>query len=105
MPASKGRSVDPNVGVDAVVERGGAALSFYRAEGYSHPLDWQAVLRNAAYRFSDSLRPCSLYRQKYFRTFYFKVQDHHGRVSNVFAKKLTIETGNKLLGAISISVF
>jgi hypothetical protein len=95
--ASKGRSADPLVGVEAVTARGGAALSFYRAEGYSHPLDWQAVLRNAAYRLSDSLKPCSLYRRKYHRTFYFKVQDLQGRVSNEFAKRLTIETGITLL--------
>jgi hypothetical protein len=93
LPASKGRSADPLLGVEAVPVLGGAALSFYRTEGYSHPLDWQAVLRNAAYRLSDSLKPCSLHRRKYYRTFYFKVQDLHGRVSNSFAKKLTVETG------------
>ena len=46
-----------------------------------------------AYKFDDYLKPCSRYRRNYHRRFRFQVKDAFDRISNIFEKGLTIETG------------
>lgn len=72
-------------------------LSLIRVEGVSHPLDWEDVLRNVQYKLSDDLKPCSAYRRLYWRLFQFAVYDSKGRLSNIFSKGLTVDTGTNLI--------
>ncbi len=89
----EGRYGDDNHDIHAVFDAVSGTLTLTRNEGVTSPVDWADVLRNVNYRLSDHLKPCKDYRNVYTRTFNFYVQDRFKRVSNVFSKGLTIETG------------
>jgi hypothetical protein len=78
-------------GIYAIFSNG--KLTLNRALGYTGPIYWTNVLSSVVYRFSDTLKPCEIYRKNYFRHFTFQVYDRSGRSSNIFLKGLTIETG------------
>ena len=89
----EGRYSDDNHDIHAVFDAVSGTLTLSRNEGVTSPVDWADVLSNINYRLSDHLKPCKDYRHVYTRTFNFYVQDRFKRVSNVFSKGLTIETG------------
>ena len=88
-----GGNYEKNDDVSGVYSSSTGILSLTRVEGASNPLDWEDVLRNVMYKLSDDLKPCSTYRHLYWRTFQFTVYDSKGRLSNIFSKGLSIDTG------------